>query len=360
MTQASSVYQVLFFEEPMFIAEPNARLELSICDPGITVARPILPEAIGQDESNRWQRLLLEDLLRTTPAKQRLFWYYTPAALEFSRHLQAKICVFDNMDDLASFRGASKQMRVLEREMLTRADVVFTGGRSLFESKQHLHENVYLFSSSIDKTHFATARSVNQLDPIDQRQIPRPRFGYFGVVDERMDLELLAEIADMRPSWQFVMLGPVAKVDPATLPNRANIHWLGPKSYQELPAYLAGWDVGFMPFALNEATRFISPTKTPEYLAAGVRVISTPIPDVIRPYGELGLVTIVSYADQFVKHAEAILQSNDRTWLDRVDQHLHDMSWQTTWQKMQQIIDEVAARLRFNGVRSAYSEMRDV
>ena len=148
------------------------------------------------------------------------------------------------------------------------------------------------FPSSIDFDHFAQARRAGDPEPADQAAIPHPRLGFFGVIDERMDIDLVAGVADLRPDWHFVMIGPVVKIDPATLPRRANIHWLGGKSYEDLPRYLAGWDVGFMPFALNESTRFISPTKTPEFLAAGVPVVSTPITDVVRPYGEKGLVEI--------------------------------------------------------------------
>src|SRR3712207_4223372 len=195
------------------------------------------------------------------------------------------------MDELSLFRGASQELLDLESALFSRCDLVFTGGMSLYEAKKSRHRSVHGFPSSIDFSHFSQARSI-QVDPEDQAHIPHPRLGFFGVVDERMDIELLAEVADLRPDWQFVMIGPVVKIDPNSLPQRPNIHWLGGKSYADLPRYLFGWDVGFMPFALNEATRFISPTKKPEFLAAGVPVVSTPINDVVRPYGEKGLVEI--------------------------------------------------------------------
>ena len=105
-----------------------------------------------------------------------------------------------------------------------------------------------------------------------------------------MDFELLSGVARARPGWSFVMLGPVVKIDEESLPRAANIHYLGSKSYAELPRYASGWDVALLPFARNESTEFISPTKTPEYLAAGLPVVSTSIRDVVRPYQELGLV----------------------------------------------------------------------
>src|SRR4051794_1186902 len=206
-------------------------------------------------------------------------------ALAFTYHLRPLGVVYDCMDELSAFAGAPASLRARERELLTRADVVFTGGQSLYEAKRGAHPNVHAFPSSVDVNHFAAARRRHD-DPPDQQAIPRPRIGFFGVVDERMDMALLSGVAERRPDWHLVLLGPVVKIDPAVLPERANVHHLGPKPYAELPQYIASWDVAMLPFARNEATRFISPTKTPEYLAAGRPVVSTSIRDVVRPYGE--------------------------------------------------------------------------
>jgi glycosyltransferase involved in cell wall biosynthesis len=176
--------------------------------------------------------------------------------------------------------------------------------------------------------------------PDDQAGIPLPRIGYFGVIDERLDLELLAKLAALRPAWQFVMIGPVAKIDPATLPRARNLHWLGQKNYAELPSYLAGWQAGIMPFAINEATRFISPTKTPEFLAAGVPVVCSPIADVIRPYGEEALVSIASDADGFAAALErSLTMPGNGEWLARVDRRLSTGSWDKTWSRMRALIE---------------------
>jgi glycosyltransferase involved in cell wall biosynthesis len=184
-------------------------------------------------------------------------------------------------------------------------------------------------------------------EPQDQARIPHPRLGFFGVVDERMDIDLVGEVAELRPDWQLVMIGPVVKIDPATLPRRPNIHWIGGKSYADLPRYLSGWDVGFMPFALNEATRFISPTKTPEFLAAGVPVVSTPINDVVRPYGDKGFVEIARTPQEVVAKAETLLVRPKDAWLQRVDRYLAAGSWDKTWAAMHRLmmsaIDQPAA-----------------
>jgi glycosyltransferase involved in cell wall biosynthesis len=241
------------------------------------------------------------------------------------------------MDELSAFRGAPPGLLRLEQALLDRADLVFTGGRSLYEAKRDRHPRVFCFPSSIDAAHFGQARAPRP-DPADQAGIPRPRVGFFGVVDERMDLDLVRALAEQRPDWRFVMIGPVVKIDPSSLPQRSNIHWLGGKSYNELPHYLSGWDVGFMNFALNEATKFISPTKTPEFLAAGVPVVSTPITDVVRPYGEKGLVEIAKSAEEMIAKIKTVLARPKEPWLAKVDRHLAAGSWDKTWGSMHRLM----------------------
>jgi UDP-galactopyranose mutase len=194
----------------------------------------------------------------------------------------------------------------------------------------------------VDCAHFAQARKMGDT-ATDQKDLPKPRLGYAGVIDERIDLDLIREVAERRPGWQIVMIGPVVKIDPATLPRMANIHWLGMKDYNELPRYFAGWDVATMPFAMNESTRFISPTKTPEYLAAGLPVVSTPVRDVVRQYGDIGLVRIATDASEFVAQAEqAMAFGMTMKWRQRADAFLSTLSWDNTWESMNSLIEEVA------------------
>jgi UDP-galactopyranose mutase len=328
--------RVFFVEEPTFHSESNVRLETSERDCGVTVAVPRLPEGLTDDEVWRAQRALVDELLLDGGASDYVAWFYTPMALAFAGHLRPRAIVYDCMDELSAFRNAPAALRRFEAELFSRADVVFTGGHSLYEAKRDLHQNIHAFPSSIDGAHFGRARQSGA-DPQDQAGIGRPRLGFFGVIDERMDLDLVAAAADMRPDWQFVMIGPVVKIDPASLPQRPNLHYLGGKRYEELPEYIAGWDVAIMPFALNESTRFISPTKTPEYLAAGRPVVSTSIRDVVEPYGTNGLVEIADTPDEFTVAVERVLardgaERSER--LERVDAFLADMSWDATWQQM--------------------------
>jgi glycosyltransferase involved in cell wall biosynthesis len=227
--------------------------------------------------------------------------------------------------------------------------VVFTGGQSIYEAKAHRHQNIHAMPSSIDKAHFGSARHRIGPEPSDQADIPHPRIGWFGVVDERMDLDLVAQLADLRPDWQFIIVGPVVKVDPASLPQRHNLHWLGQKDYRELPAYLAGWDAGYFPAAMNEATRFISPTKTPEFLSAGLPLVSTPVRDVVRPYGDLGLVDIASTAEEMAAALASIMARPKDAWLAKVDAFLKDKSWDRTWADMRRLMSDAAIRRHATG-----------
>jgi glycosyltransferase involved in cell wall biosynthesis len=334
LRRAARHYRVLFIEEPLFEAVDAPRITLSRDAAGVTVATPVLPWGTDEGSAEALQRELIDDLLAGEAPGEQLFWYYTPMAFGFSAHHRPALCVYDCMDDLSGFRFAPPQLVEREAALLRRADLVFTGGHSLYEAKRGRHASVHAFPSSIDAAHFGKARRSGGREPHDQAGLSRPRLGFFGVIDERMDLELVDRMAALRPAWQFVMIGPVAKVDADSLPRRDNIHWLGGRDYEQLPDYLGGWDVGLMPFALNEATRFISPTKTPEFLAAGVPVVSTPIVDVVRSYGRSGLVEIAADADHMVAKAEALLARPEAGWLERVDSHLAALSWDRTWADM--------------------------
>lgn len=338
--------RVFFVEEPVF-SNCSTRLEVREADPGVHVVVPHLPEGLRSDIAiNAVMKELTRQLLIDYDINQYVFWYYTPMALKFTDHFNPVASVYDCMDELSAFRGAHSHLPVLEKQLFRQVDLVFTGGQSLYEAKCGQHPAVYAFPSSIDASHFGKARTAVN-DPEDQAHIPHPRLGFFGVIDERFDIELLDEVAAKRPDWNFVIIGPVVKINPDALPKHSNIHYLGGKKYSELPDYLAGWDIALLLFARNESTRFISPTKTPEYLAAGKPVISTSIRDVVRPYGELNLVEITDTADEFIRAAEKLLTRSDQSeWLRKVDAFLENISWDKTWAQMSDLIDEVIVRKR--------------
>ncbi|MBU8536856.1 glycosyltransferase [Falsiroseomonas tokyonensis] len=352
MTRAARDHEVIFFEEPVAGEVPAPRLDLTQEPGGVLRAVPVLPPGMDEQARLAAQRSLLDGLLAERAGQPLVAWFYTPMALGFADHLKPDVTVYDCMDELSAFRGAPPAMLEMERRLLERADLVFTGGRSLYEAKQDRHPQVHCFPSSIDTAHFGQARS-GLPEPESMAGIGRPRIGFFGVIDERMDLELVAAFAALRRDWQLVMLGPVVKIDPASLPQGPNLHWLGGRSYTELPAYLAHWDLGFMPFALNESTRFISPTKTPEFLAAGLPVLSTPVVDVVRDYGEAGLVEIVTSAAELAEQAERLLRQKRAPFLARVDARLAENSWDLTWERMQALIQAEAAAFSHQAGRPA-------
>ena len=343
--------RVFFFEEPVYTDDAAARLEINQQKSGVTVVVPHIPNA--QIENNQEiQRGLLNEFIAENNVKDFVLWFYTPMAIGFSDHLRPLVTVYDCMDELAAFKNAPAILRTREQILFDRADLVFTGGQSLYDSKKTRHPRVYLFPSSIEVEHFGKARQPLE-EPLDQKSIAHPRLGFFGVVDERFDVELLREIAALKPEWQFVIIGPTVKIDEKDLPRHANIHYLGGKDYQELPNYIAGWDAALLLFALNESTAFISPTKTPEYLAAGAPVVSTPIKDVARPYGDLGLVHIADTPLGFVQSCEAAMNENRAERLHKVDEFLAHNSWDETQQEMAKLINEIAyAKRRRSGLNA--------
>lgn len=359
LTRCAEARRVYFVEEPIF-GNGSMRLDVQERPGGVFVVVPRLPEGLQSEiATSAVMKDMLSRLFSEEGIRDYVFWYYTPMALRFTNHFHPLSTVYDCMDELSAFKGADPRLAEFERELFKRADLVFTGGQTLYEAKRTQHPRVHAFPSSIEVAHFAQGR-VFENDPTDQVNIPHPRLGFFGVIDERFDIELLKAVATKRPDWHFVMIGPVVKINPDSLPQNSNIHYLGSKKYDELPNYLAGWDVALLLFARNESTRFISPTKTPEYLAAGKPVISTSIRDVVRPYGDLRLVSIADTPNEFIEAAETILRSNgiDQDWLRRVDAFLAEISWDKTWAQMSTLIDYVIEKGR--GANSKALQLTDI
>jgi glycosyltransferase involved in cell wall biosynthesis len=338
MTRCARDRRVFFFEEPVF--EPDVAPHLELQPGAVTVAVPHLPYGLTEREIVSAQRQLLNGLIARERIRDFVAWYYTPMALAFSDHLAPAATIYDCMDELSAFAGAPVALKRREAELMAKAELMLTGGQSLYEAKRHQHVNVHPFPSSVDIEHFSRARRI-ETDPADQAPIAHPRLGFFGVIDERMDLALIEGVSRLRPEWQLVLLGPVVKIDPAQLPRPGNIHYLGSKKYDELPHYVAGWDVALLPFARNEATRFISPTKTPEYMAAGKPVVSTSIRDVVRPYGQQGLVRIADDPESFVAACKAAMAEDASERVTQADVFLRQTSWDGTWLRIRRLMDDV-------------------
>ena len=339
MSRISRRSRVLFIEEPIFDSAED-RIDVISAETNVYRLVPHLtPE--GSASASR-VKTLLRDVFDRFNVDRYINWFYTPMMLDLASGMDPEAIVYDCMDELSAFRGAPPELLDNERRLFEMSDLVFTGGRSLYEAKKGRHPAVYAFPSSVDVSHFSKAREFTG-ETDEQRDIPHPRIGFAGVIDERMDIELLSDIAGLRPDWHFVMIGPVVKISENDLPRKYNIHYLGMQPYEKLPAFLAGWDAAMMPFALNESTKFISPTKTPEYLSAGHKSVSTAITDVVTPYANMGLVHIAHTAREFIAALEAAMKEDAETRNKRVEEFLKQISWDKTFAAMSELIDGVIA-----------------
>ncbi|KQQ40064.1 glycosyl transferase [Duganella sp. Leaf126] len=351
LTRLAEHYKVLFIEEPLFdAAEPL--LHTYSPAPNLTVYQPHTPvHAPGfHDEQMPVLQLLLADLV--PPDEDPVVWFYTPMALPLLGQQHPSLVVYDCMDELSAFKNPPPELLQRETALLAVADLVFTGGPSLYEAKRNRHANAYCFPSSVDAAHFARSLDRSDVHPL-QQHIGRPRLGFYGVIDERFDTGLIAAMADAHPAWQIVLVGPVVKIDAAELPVRSNIHYLGQHSYQALPQFLAGWDVCLLPFALNESTRFISPTKVLEYMAASLPVVSTAITDVEQPYGHI--VAIGHDHAEFIAHCEKALgQTTAQTaaMAQQMRTIIAATSWDATADHMRELLEHATAE-RVAGSRHA-------
>jgi glycosyltransferase involved in cell wall biosynthesis len=337
LTRLAQHFNVLVVEEPVH-HDGGDFLKKTVVADNITICRPhtACHEWGFHDAQISHLQPLLADLV--PEGVRPIVWFYTPMALPLLQGLDPSLIVYDCMDELSAFKNPPKQLLQRESALLGMADVVFTGGPSLYEAKRTRHDNVYCFSSSVDAAHFGRALDRSISAP-QQAHLPHPRLGFYGVIDERFDIDMLRSIADARPEWQLVMVGPIVKIDQAQLPRNANIHYMGQANYDELPAYLAGWDVCLMPFAMNESTKFISPTKVLEYMAAELPIVSTPVNDVKVPYGHV--VAIAETADAFIAACDAALAMTPDQTARMVQQEreiVANTSWDRTAKAMQEIL----------------------
>ena len=341
MQRYSKDRKVFYFEEYIPTDHHLAYLEIhSFAGTTVKSIRPRIPHWWKEADRDAGLARLLDEVIDLNGEARPIMWFYTPLMYGFAKHVDAAAIVYDCMDELANFRFASPLLKDAEQSLMKGADVVFTGGLSLYDAKKNRHPNVHVFPSSVDIGHFRAGRSGNLQEPADQAAIAGHRLGYYGVIDERLDLDLIRSVASSRPDFSLIFLGPVVKISPEDLPRAPNIHYLGLKAYADLPAYLSGWNAALMPFALNDATRYISPTKTPEYLASGRPVVSTRVTDVVRSYSGVEGVFLADGTTEFIAACDAAidLTKGDDGWIENVDILLGCSSWDKTFENMSEIV----------------------
>jgi len=330
MHRMSDKYKILFVEEPIAFEEGDERTAvITEINPNLFILKPKVSSIADL-------KYVLPIYVANTSVK--CGWFYSSAFVSVLKDIDFETVIYDCMDELTMFKGASELLKSQETYLLSEADIVFTGGKSLYEAKKQTHDNVYCFPSSVDRNHFASALNGIAL-PHDLPTSGNPMVGYYGVIDERIDLDLLKEAAEKMPQVEFIMVGPLAKIDESNLPRAANIHYPGMKSYMELPRYLKGFDIAIMPFALNDATKFISPTKTLEYIAANKPIVSTAVYDVVRDYKDA--VWVITNADECCEAIQNILHQSELAKEKRRQQYeviLNNTSWEKTVNSMQEII----------------------
>ncbi len=347
-------FPVVYINEPHITQQTTGDPYLKVVadQDGVTAYQPIFPDR--RDVLEAWREVYVgivqAELERRgwieragegwTTRRPVILWFYTPLPAYFLDHIPATVVVYDVMDELKNFKNAPRNLAEREAQVLARADVVFTGGRSMYLARQSQHPHIHLFASGVDPSHFAQALNPDLTEAAEIVGLPHPRLGFYGVIDERLDLNLLREVADARPDWSLVMVGPLAKIRPEDRPQRPNIHYPGQQPYERLPQFLKGFDVCLMPFAMNEATRFISPTKTLEYMAAHKPIVSTPVPDVVANWGDV--VYIADDPQAFIAQVERALAetpADQAARQAREEDFLARATWEHITAEMRRLIE---------------------
>ena len=336
LSRLAQNHRILFVEGPTVVPEEvTPRYQLKDADgyPNVKIMQTYFPASQfykdGEWVDSERLRLLQEALQEELSGQFEcpVQWFYDPMAVFFANKLNDRAVVYDCMDQLSQFKFAPPALIDRERQLLEAADVVFTGGRKLWEAKSKANENCHFYGCGVDLNHFSKARADQTVVPHDIHFVHRPVLGFFGVVDERIDYELITRLADANPEWSIVMIGPVAKVDPNSLPNRTNVYWVGRREYATLPAYAKGFDVCIMPFALNEATEYINPTKALEYMATGKPIVSSAVPDVISNFGDV--VKIARSTEEFINLCQQAVKSSDEAAIQRGLKMATENSWES-------------------------------
>ena len=325
LTRCAKTQRVFYIEEPVFGEVEQDHFKSKPTPEGVTVITPFLKHGYGEEEVNGKLKYLLEELFELRTIKSYIFWYYTPMPIAYSTFFEPTLIIYDCMDELANFRFAPPDITEREQYLMARADIVYTGGYQLYEAKSGHHPNVFFHGCGVDAGHFGRARLASTVVPEAVAALPGPVFGYIGVIDERLDYALIEALARDFPDASVVMAGPLAKVSADELPRSPNIHWLGQQPYEALPALVKGFDVCLMPFALNEATRCINPTKTLEYMAAGKPIVSTAVPDVVRHFTPV--VSVAADHEEFLDAAARAACAPDPVLLRKGIAQAMEASW---------------------------------
>ena len=257
-------------------------------------------------------------------------WTFLPTTAPMIRYLKPQKVIYYCVDEWSAFSFLNgRLMEQMEADLIKQSDVVITSAEKLYASKRHLHPKTYLVPHGVDSEHFGKACLPGTIVPKELEGLPIPIIGFWGLIHEWIDIDLIYHVASQRPQWSFVLIGKVG-VDCSSLKKLSNVHLLGVRSYDTLPAFAKGFAVGIMPFKINRLTENVNPIKLREYLAAGLSVVSTPLPEA-RAYR--GVVRFGANVDEFVEALDLAVRDTSEesvrmrlesvkgeTWVARVDQ----------------------------------------
>lgn len=326
--------RVFYFEEPSFGQTEIPRLHIRDTFENVMVVTPHLPNPIKSNQIDSILRELIDELIFEEEIINFTLWLQTPRAFRYARDIDATTIIYECMEDYDNINNFSENLFQVEKELMENSDIIFVVSEALYQKKKFQHHNIHVFPNSADYFHFIQSRDFI-LDPYDQIHIPHPRIGFYGIIDQSIDLKLIDEIAQIREDLNFVFIGPLKDTKFSQLPTRKNIYYLEQKDYNLIPLYVAEWDCGLLPFCINEVTQYSSPHQTAELLMAGKPIVATHIPDISIRFGKKSLAKMASNAEDFSEKIDkAILESKEQKWKELIDNELKNETWDQVFKKM--------------------------
>ena len=354
VTRLARYHKVLYVEEPLSVLNGNYGTS-NVFEPIENVI--VIQPHINSIKDTSTLTGIVSSMASRYLDRPYVIWTYSPAFIDIISSLHSQAIIYDCMDELSAFKGADLSLKIQERQLFQIADMVFTGGKSLYEAKKPHHPETHLFPSSVDHHHFVSALKAETLIPPDIKRLAKPVIGYYGVIDERLDYDLIYEVSRLLPDYSFVFVGPIAKIDQTELPQAKNIHYLGEKHYSQLPGYLKAFDIAMMPFNQGESTRYISPTKTLEFMAARKTIVSTPIPDIQAQYHDV--IALGTGAVEFADQINNLLNESTKNRALRLrneQQFIRATSWDKTAEKMTSLIYQMLEKKYDTGSKDEIDE----
>lgn len=306
------------------------------------IAIPFHGNAIARAVNREFLSWSLRAMCRKLGFCNPISWTFVPSSADIVGTLGEKFICYQCVDEYSEFSGTDKGAILgMERRLMANCDMVVVSSGPLLESKRRYNRNTFLVTHGVDVAHFRKALDPRTVAPEEIARLPRPVVGFYGLIADWIDLPLLRRMALARPNWSFVLIGK-ADTDVSPLNGLRNVHLLGRKSYDVLPAYCKGMDVAISPFAINELTLAANPLKLREYLAAGLPTISTPLPEAER-IGEP--LRIAAGEQDFIRQIEQIVASGRNGPQEVISRAMLDEAWDAKVEQLSRLAMTIQPRI---------------